>query len=132
MKTIEVVAAIVVDEGEILCAQRGDNKLAYLSKKFEFPGGKLEKNETLEQALTREIEEELKASLSIERFFMSVEHSYPDFKIIMHSFICSTPSRDFTLTEHLQTLWLKASQLETLDWASADIPIVEQLKVAVI
>lgn len=130
MKTIEVVAAIIVDEGEILCAQRGENKLAYLSKKFEFPGGKLERDETLEQALMREIEEELKASISIDRFFMTVEHSYPDFKIIMHSFICNASNRDLVLTEHLQAVWLDIYKLDILDWAAADIPIVEKLKVS--
>ncbi|MFC6205745.1 MULTISPECIES: (deoxy)nucleoside triphosphate pyrophosphohydrolase [Psychrobacter] len=130
MKTIEVVAAIIIDEGEFLCVQRGENKLAYLSRKFEFPGGKLEKNETLEQALAREIEEELKLSISIERLFMTVEHSYPDFKIIMHSFICKTLNRNLILTEHLQAVWLDVYKIDTLDWAAADIPIVEQLKVS--
>ena len=130
MKTIEVVAAIIIDEGEFLCVQRGENKLAYLSRKFEFPGGKLEKNETLEQALAGEIEEELKLSISIERLFMTVEHSYPDFNIIMHSFICKTLNRNLILTEHLQAVWLDVYKIDTLDWAAADIPIVEQLKVS--
>lgn len=129
MKTIEVVAAIVINDGEVLCAQRSENKLPYLSKKFEFPGGKLEKDETLEFALVREIKEELNVSVGIERFFMTVDYSYPDFKIIMYSFICSIPSRDLLLTEHLQVIWLNVKELDRLDWAAADIPIVEQLKV---
>ncbi len=132
MKIIEVVAAIVVDEGFILCTQRGKNNLNYLSKKFEFPGGKLEKKETLQQALTREIREELNMAITIERFFMTIEHSYPDFEIIMHSFICNVTSRDLLLTEHLQAIWLKAEELDTLDWAAADIPIVEQIKATMI
>ncbi len=130
MKTIEVVAAIVINDGEILCVQRGENKLAYLSEKFEFPGGKLEKDETLDQALAREMREELNMDINIEKLFLTVEHCYPDFKIIMHSFICQVTNRDLIMTEHLQALWLKASELYTLDWAAADIPIVEQLKVA--
>lgn len=132
MKTIEVVAAIIIDDGQILCAQRSENKLAYLSKKFEFPGGKLEEGETLELALVREIKEELNVSVSIERFYMTVDYSYPDFKIIMHSFICGIPSRDLLLTEHLQAIWLNVNELYTLDWAAADIPIVEQLKVSML
>ena len=88
MKTIEVVAAIVINDGKVLCVQRSENKLTYLSRKFEFPGGKLEKNETLEQALVREMMEELKMTVSIEKLFLTIEHVYPDFKIIMHSFIC--------------------------------------------
>ena len=128
MKTIEVVAAIVVNDGEILCAQRGKNKLNYLSEKFEFPGGKLESDETLEQALAREIREELNMSISVDRLLLTVEHVYPDFKIIMHSFICYTQSRALLLNEHLQVLWLGINELDSLDWAAADLPIVEQLK----
>ncbi len=128
MKTIEVVAAIVVNDGKILCAQRGKNKLDYLSEKFEFPGGKLESDETLEQALAREMREELNMLISVDRLLLTVEHTYPDFKIIMHSFICYTQSRDLVLNEHLQALWLTIEELDALDWAAADIPIVEQLK----
>lgn len=128
MKIIEVVAAIVIDDGKILCAQREENKLSYLSRKFEFPGGKLERDETLEQALAREMKEELNMSISVDRLLLTVEHTYPDFKIIMHSFICYTQSRALVLNEHLQALWLTIEELDTLDWAAADIPIVEQLK----
>ena len=128
MKTIEIVAAIVIHEGKVLCVQRGESKLDYISKKFEFPGGKLEANETLEQALAREMVEELKIFVTVERLFLTVEHSYPDFNLIMHSFICYTDSRDLTLTEHLQALWLGVDELDILDWAAADIPIVERLK----
>lgn len=128
MKTIEVVAAIVVHDGKVLCVQRGESKLDYISKKFEFPGGKLEANETLEQALTREMAEELKMFVTVGRLFLTVEHSYPDFNLVMHSFICQTNSRQLTLTEHLQALWLGIDELNILDWAAADIPIVEQLK----
>jgi 8-oxo-dGTP diphosphatase len=128
MKTIEVVAAIVVHEGKVLCVQRGESKLDYISKKFEFPGGKLEADETLEQALTREMSEELKMFVTVERLFLTVEHSYPDFNLVMHSFICHTHSRELTLTEHLQALWLGIDELDILDWAAADIPIVERLR----
>ena len=128
MKTIEVVAAIVVHEEKVLCVQRGDSKLDYISKKFEFPGGKLEANETLEQALSREMSEELKMVVDIKRLFLTVEHRYPAFNLIMHSFICHANNRDLTLTEHLQALWLGIDELDILDWAAADIPIVEQLK----
>ena len=128
MKTIEVVVAIVVNDGKILCTQRGKNKLDYLSEKFEFPGGKLESDETLAQALACEIKEELNMSISVDRLLLTVEHVYPDFKIIMHSFICYTQSRASLLHEHLQVLWLGVNELDSLDWAAADIPIVDQLK----
>lgn len=128
MKTIEVVAAIVVNDREILCAQRGKNKLDYLSEKFEFPGGKLESDETLEQVLAREMREELDMSISVDRLLLTVEHVYLDFKIIMHSFICYTQSRVLLLDEHLQVLWLGVNELDSLDWAAVDLQIVDQLK----
>lgn len=128
MKTIEVVAAIVFHQGKVLCVQRGISELNYISEKFEFPGGKLESNETLEQAIAREIAEELKMSVCVKRHFLTVEHSYPDFNLIMHSFICYTNSCNLVLTEHLQALWLRIDELDNLDWAAADIPIVQKLK----
>ena len=130
MKTIEVVAAIIVNDGKILCTQRSENKHSYLSKKFEFPGGKVENGESLAQALIREIKEELNMTIGVEQLFLTVEHSYPDFAIIMNSFICHTQNRDLTLHEHLDALWLDVAELDSLDWAAADIPIVEQLKVS--
>ena len=128
MKAVEVVAAIIVHDGKILCTQRGENKYPYLSKKFEFPGGKVENDESLAQALTREIQEELNMTISVKRLFLTVEHSYSDFNIVMHSFVCNTQSRELTLDEHIEGLWLKVAELDSLDWAAADIPIVEQLK----
>ena len=128
MKTIRVVAAIIVNDTEILCAQRGSSKLSYIHHKYEFPGGKIESDETKEAAIIREIDEELKLAIEAPQFFMTVEHSYPDFNIIMDSFICNITHRNVVLTEHLATQWLPISELHTLDWAAADIPIVEKLQ----
>ena len=128
MKTVEVVAAIVINNNQILCTQRGESKLEYISKKWEFPGGKVEPSESQEEALIREMQEELKLSISIKKHFLTVNHSYPDFKIVMHSFLCHTDVRDLTLTEHLEAKWLDKSELNLLDWAEADIPIVQKLE----
>lgn len=128
MKTVEVVAAIIFHNKKILCAQRGESHLNYISKKFEFPGGKVETGETHENALSRELLEELHMDVVIERHFLTVEHQYPDFKIIMHSFLCNAKSKNLVLTEHLQALWLDMNELHTLDWAAADVPIVNKLK----
>jgi len=128
MKTVEVVAAIVVSNNQFLCTQRGESKLNYISKKWEFPGGKVEPNETHEEALIRELQEELHMVISISQHFLTVEHTYPDFKIIMHSFLCQSESKEFVLTEHLQAKWLSKNELDKVDWASADIPIVNKLK----
>jgi len=128
MKTVEVVAAIVINDNQILCAQRGVSKLDYISKKYEFPGGKIEVNESREEALMREMKEELHMDVTVESHYLTVEYAYPDFKIIMHSFICFSKTRKLVLTEHLEALWLDIKELDSLDWAAADLPIVKKLK----
>ena len=127
MKTIEVVAAIIQNNNQILCVQRGPSKYAYVSHKYEFPGGKVEAGETKEQAIIREIKEELHIDIINPQFYLTVEHTYPDFAIVMHSFLCVTETQQLTLTEHIDAKWLKNSELELLDWAEADVPIVKKL-----
>lgn len=128
MKSIEVVAAIIINNDKILCVQRGENKLTYISRKFEFPGGKIELGETKVHALKREIKEELNIDIETTEEFLTVFHKYPDFQITMHSFICNKKERTLTLNEHLSYKWLKKNELMSLDWAAADLPIAEKLK----
>lgn len=109
--------------------QRGPSKYDYVSRKYEFPGGKVETGETKEQAIIREIKEELHIDIINLQFYLTVEHVYPDFAIIMHSFLCTTDSKNITLTEHIDAKWLKNSELEFLDWAEADVPIVQKLTI---
>jgi 8-oxo-dGTP diphosphatase len=127
MKKIEVVAGVIFWRDNILCVQRPKNKLHYISEKFEFPGGKIEKGETKEEALHRELLEELNLSIKIKSFLMTVVHLYPDFELTMHSYICEVDSKEITLNEHIDKKWLKVNDLNQLDWAGADIPIVEKL-----
>jgi 8-oxo-dGTP diphosphatase len=127
MKHIEVVAAIIRHGGKILCLQRGENKLKYISRKYEFPGGKIEHGEKEEEALRREILEELKMEIQVEEKLMTVRHQYPDFHITMHGFICSCLDPHFTLIEHIDAKWLKPTELGRLDWAAADIPFLKPL-----
>jgi len=127
MKIIEVVAAIINHDNKILCVQRGASKFDYISEKWEFPGGKIESNETAEEALEREIHEELSLKISNVRFFTSVIHQYPDFKIKLDFFNCNVAHRELVLTEHIDFKWLSPKHLGTLDWAAADIPAVEKL-----
>jgi 8-oxo-dGTP diphosphatase len=127
MKKIEVVAGIIFWKGLILCVQRPPNKYSYISEKFEFPGGKVEIGETQEEALQRELLEELNLSVIIKSFFCTVVHEYPDFELTMHSFICEVESNELTLIEHIDYKWLKINELQALDWAAADIPIVKKL-----
>ena len=126
-KKIEVVAAIIQHENKILCVQRGENKLSYISKKYEFPGGKVESGETLQETIIREIQEELKIKIVPIQQFITVDHEYPDFNLKMHSFICKCENVEIVLTEHTQYKWLKINELIDLDWAAADIPIVNKL-----
>ena len=127
MKSVEVVAAIIINNERVLCLQRGENRLAYISKKYEFPGGKIENGETKEQALLREILEELKVEIEVKEPFLTVSHQYPDFHLTMHSFICTCENPHITLTEHIDFKWLTKIELERLDWAEADVPIVKKL-----
>ncbi|HIF9248401.1 TPA: (deoxy)nucleoside triphosphate pyrophosphohydrolase [Photobacterium damselae] len=128
-KQIEVVAAVLMNGGQFLAVQRGKSQLSYVSKKWEFPGGKVEAGETLVAAITRELEEELRITIAEPQFLLTVEHSYPDFDITMHCFVVNVPTRELELTEHLDSRWLNKEQLWDLDWAAADVPAVEMLSV---
>jgi 8-oxo-dGTP diphosphatase len=128
MKHIDVVAAIIIVDNKILCVQRNVSKYDYISMKFEFPGGKVEQGESNEIALKREIKEELNIDIDIKQDFLIVNHEYPDFKLTMHSFICSSINTNLTLTEHIDFKWLTKDKITELDWAAADVPIVEKLK----
>lgn len=127
MKKVNVVAAIINHNSKILCVQRGDNKFDYIAHKYEFPGGKIEPGESNEETIIREIKEELNMDIKPVKSYLTVEHQYPDFSLTMHSFICSCKSPELELTEHIDFKWLDVSELDILDWAEADIPIVEKL-----
>jgi 8-oxo-dGTP diphosphatase len=127
MKKIEVVAAIIYFENKILCVQRPKNKLSYISEKFEFPGGKIEQGETQKAALKRELFEELNIVIDIKSLFLTVVHEYPDFELTMHSYICEVQTKELILHEHIAQEWLTIKELNKLNWAAADIPIVNKL-----
>ncbi|WP_372365097.1 (deoxy)nucleoside triphosphate pyrophosphohydrolase [Candidatus Uabimicrobium sp. HlEnr_7] len=129
MKHYNVVAAIIYNTNKYLCVQKGKSRYEYVSFKYEFPGGKVEKGESKEQALRREIEEELQMVISVEDLFTTVHHKYPDFAITMDSYFCSTSSPSLQLCEHVSFRWLEKKDLHLLDWAAADIPIVKKLQV---
>lgn len=130
MKHYEVVAAVIEYDNKILCMQRGKAKFEYTSYKFEFPGGKVEAGEENHTALERELNEEMDMNVSIreEDYLLTVEHTYPDFAITMHAYLCKVDKPDFVMKEHIDFKWLPVSELDTLDWAEADKPIVEWLK----
>ncbi|MBK7957003.1 MAG: (deoxy)nucleoside triphosphate pyrophosphohydrolase [Bacteroidetes bacterium] len=128
MKHIKVVAAVIQKGDEFLCVQRNYSKYDYISFKYEFPGGKVEENETEEEALKREISEELSLIINIKSHFITVNHVYPDFEITMATYLCSCQNNELVLTEHVDFKWLTKDKLSELDWAAADVPIVEKLK----
>jgi 8-oxo-dGTP diphosphatase len=123
-KHVFVVAAVIMHGGKVLCTQRASSSKEYISKKWEFPGGKVEEGETEAQAIQREILEELGIQIQAEREFTQVEHEYPDFKITMKTFICDWVDGDISLREHIAYKFLDPEEMQTLDWAEADIPIV--------
>ena len=129
MKYYEVVAAVIEYEEKILCMQRGEAKFEYVSYKYEFPGGKVEVGEENYTALERELKEEMDMNVSIgeDDYLLTVEHIYPDFAITMHAYLCKVDNPDFVMKEHVDYKWLSVSELDTLEWAEADKPIVEWL-----
>ena len=130
MKHIEVVAAVIIYKEKVLCMQRGKNKHDYISYKYEFPGGKIEDGESKAEALMRELNEEMNISINIseDNHFFTVNHAYPDFTITMYSYICNVEIDVFVRKEHISHVWLPVEDLNTLDWAQADEPIVEKLQ----
>lgn len=129
MKHLEVVAGIIKYGDLILCMRRPVGKYDYVSLKYEFPGGKVEPGESNSEALKRELMEEMEMDVSVseEDYFMSVTHEYPDFEITMHAYVCKVDKQDFIRKEHVDHKWLCISELDSLDWAPADKPIVKKL-----
>ena len=126
MKRIEVVAAIIHDaEGRIFATQRGYGEF---KDGWEFPGGKMEAGETPEEALRREIWEELETRIEVERLVETVEYDYPQFHLTMHCFLCRVESGRLELKEHEAARWLEKEELDEVDWLPADLQIIDKLK----
>ena len=126
MKQYQVVAACIHKDNKILSVQKGKNAYDYIAEKWEFPGGKIEAGESEEEALKREIFEELSMSILVEKKLMTIEHSYPDFHLTMQVFLCSSKDEPI-LSEHIHYKWLEPSELGSLDWAAADVPVIDRL-----
>lgn len=123
MKHYHVVAAVIEHQGMILCMQRGETPFAYTAHHWEFPGGKVEPGETPEQALRRELLEELDYDVEVGQHIITVTHSYPDFIITLAAYHCTARSAHLVLREHQAHRWLRPDQLMQLDWCAADVPI---------
>ncbi len=126
MKRIEVVAAIIHDsEGRVFATQRGYGEW---KDWWEFPGGKMEAGETPEEALRREIWEELETRIVVERLVKTVEWDYPQFHLTMHCYLCHVESGHLELKEHEAAKWLNRDELESVDWLPADWDVVRKLE----
>ena len=128
MKHYDVVAAVICCDNEYLCMRKGNTKFPYTSFKFEFPGGKIEPGETPEEALRRELREEMNYEVEVGQHLVTVEHEYPDFSISLMAYRCTAKSRMFRMNEHVGYEWRTKDHLEGLDWAAADVGIVEALR----
>lgn len=125
MKEIKVVAAIIQKENKILATKRGYGEFINM---WEFPGGKIESGETKEQALVREIKEELNIEISVDNFAIDIEYQYPNFYLFMSCFMCSIKEGSIELLEHNDGKWITKEELNTLNWLPADIDAVNYLK----
>ena len=125
MKTIEVVAAIIMKDGEVFATQRGYGEWQGW---WEFPGGKIEPGETPQEALVREIHEELDADISVGALLETVEWDYPTFHLTMHCYLCTLLSASLNLNEHQAAAWLTPQTLTAVKWLPADEGLIGRLR----
>ena len=122
MKTIEVVAAIIIKDGQVFATQRGYGEWQGW---WEFPGGKIEPGESHEAALIREIREELNAEIAIGDLLQTIDWDYPTFHLTMHCYLCTLTSDNLHLNEHTASAWLTKETLATVKWLPADIVLLD-------
>ena len=127
MKTIEVVAAIIKENNKMFITRRAYGDFANL---WEFPGGKIEHGESREDALIREIKEELELEINISSFLITVDYDYPSFHLTMHCFICKIVGGELNLNAHNDAKWITFEELDEQKWVPADILVVDALKEA--
>ena len=125
MKIVKVVAAIIIHENKIFATQRGYGEF---KDGWEFPGGKIEPGETSQEALVREIKEELDIEIEVKDFLETVEYDYPEFHLSMDCFFCTIKSGELVLKEHEAAKWLTVETLDGVDWLPADQGLVEGIR----
>jgi len=123
VRHIHVTCAIIERDNLILAAQRSANMS--LPLKWEFPGGKIDYGESPEECLRREIVEEMGIQVSVGKSLSATSHNYPTFSVTLHPFVCSIESGEIVLHEHAAIVWLPPEELHNLDWAEADLPVIQ-------
>lgn len=125
-KTVRVVAAILRKDNRIFATQRGYGEF---KDGWEFPGGKIEENESPRDAIVREIKEELAADIIVGELLTTIEYDYPKFHLSMDCFLAElTPGSDMKLLEHEAAKWLDVNELESVDWLPADVEVVRRIR----
>ncbi len=125
MKHIEVVAAIIIEDNKLFTTQRGYGKF---KDGWEFPGGKMEPGETREQALERELWEELAIKTKAEKFIKTIEYDYTDFYLTMHCFLTRIVEGTPKLLEHENARWVTKDEIDSVDWLPADLQVIDDVK----
>ena len=125
MKIIRVVAAIIIKHGKVFATQRGYGDF---KGGWEFPGGKIDAGETPEEALVREIKEELETEVEVIELLDTVEYDYPNFHLSMDCFICRIKSGNLVLKEHEAAQWLTKETLDSVDWLPADLGLIDKIR----
>lgn len=125
MKTIHVVAAVIIENKKVFATQRGYGEF---KDGWEFPGGKIEEGERPEQALVREIKEELDTEIEVGELLDTVEYNYTNFHLSMQCFLCKVKSGDLVLKEHEAAKWLTRETIDSVEWLPADLDIVKKIK----
>ncbi len=123
----DVSGAVFIRDGKIFAARRGESKYPYVAHKYEFVGGKREKGEAIEETLVRECREEIDAEITIERPFLTTEYVYPDFRIVLHTFLAELKGEPVR-KEHEEFRWIPIAELDEKEWAPADVPAIRKLK----
>jgi len=125
MKTVRVVAAIIINDGKVFATQRGYGEF---KDGWEFPGGKIDAGETPEEALVREIKEELDTEVEVKELLETVEYDYPKFHLSMDCFICKIKAGELVLKEHEASKWLTKETLDSVEWLPADLGLIEKIE----
>ena len=125
---VKVVAGVIVKDGLLLCAKKGETAYDYTSWKYEFPGGKIQGEETPEQALKRELYEELELQVEVLEDLGMIDHTYPHLEVSLHFFLCTDKIHQPVAKEHVSLDWVQPKDLLHLDWTAADLPMVHLLQ----